>query len=181
MWGAAAFSSIAATNDALRPPRETFPVDVLERYRWVSVAALLLMIGVAVALARWRSRPGKYTVRPPAVVARTALEGLRGRAEDEPVAAVVASVLRTYLRERLVLGPEEWTTAELRKILAEHPRGVSVADRVCGLLGECDARKFAPQAQWPESGLVAHAWEIVEAVEKEFEPAPVAANTSGTP
>jgi hypothetical protein len=166
LWALPPILARAAEDERLRPPHELLRMSVWQRHGpWVLGVVLLVGL-VAWLVLRRRKRPQSAVTLPPAARARGRLEAWRGRPVDDALALDVAGVLREYLRERFLLRPIEFTTAELREQLADHPRcGPELAAAAHGILRACDERKFAPKVELGACALVEQALGLVDRLE----------------
>ncbi len=168
-------SSVAAAAEddklGLRPPRGELHPSFWEQHGWlIALAAIAILAGIGFWL-RWRRRTSPAEALPPEVLARRALEALRGRAEDAVLAAEASRILRRYLVAAYGLPPEELTTTELREALQSHPQaGPELVAALSGFLRHCDERKFAPVPPAATITAVARALELVETVEAHRRP-----------
>src|SRR5437588_4711144 len=79
---------------SLRPPRDELRASFWQEHGgWVVVIAIILAVAATV-WARWNRRPKPAIVQSPEVVARAALEPLRGSAEDSALVAKVSRIVR---------------------------------------------------------------------------------------
>ena len=151
---------------ALRPPRAELRPSFWQQHGWwVAVAAIILLGAVAVWL-RWRRRSPPVPVTPPDVLARSALEALRGRPEDIALVAEVSGIFRHYVIAAFNLPPDELTTAELHRALQSHPQAsAELVAEIIEFLSRCDEYKFAPAHPASPFGAVTGALELIAKTE----------------
>ena len=152
----------------LLPPHGELPPTFWEQNGW-SVAiiglATLAILALLVALMLLL-RPSRVAVTSPEVIARRALEALRGRPEDGAWLVAVSAVLRRYVVLACGLPAHELTTGELCRELASRPRFPGeLVSAIAGFLRQCDERKFAPAPPAAQTSAVDAALELVERVE----------------
>ena len=129
----------------LRPPQDIMTPTFWEQHGGAVLLATLAVLAGIGWLIWWMRRPKLVVVVPPEVVAKRALESLRGRDEDVVLVSAVSQNLRRYVQAVLKLPADEWTTDELLGSLAREARITpDLLAAVKGLLRECEARAFAP-------------------------------------
>jgi hypothetical protein len=142
----------AATNSdqldeilVLSSPHPELPPTFWEQYgAWIVLAAVLV-VGLAAVVGWLLLRAKPPVVLPVEVQARQELEALRQRGEDGKTLSQVSRVLRRYVAAAFRLPPEELTTAEFCRALADQERtGADLAAAVGEFLRRCDELKFAP-------------------------------------
>jgi len=105
-------------------------------------------------------------VTPPDVLARSALEALRGRPEDIALVAEVSGIFRHYVIAAFNLPPDELTTAELHRALQSHPQAsAELVAEIIEFLSRCDEYKFAPAHPASPFDGVAGALELIAKTE----------------
>ena len=158
----------AATNAAeeigvpkLAPPYPELPPTFWERYGVTTLALSLAGILIAVLIVRLVRRPKHVEVLPPEVQARRALEALRPQAEDGAALSQISRILRVYLRATFELPPDELTTTEFCRVLANHEKiGAELAAALSDFLRHCDEHKFSARRPEPLNA-AARALELV--------------------
>jgi len=163
----------AATNPAaadaippLRPPRGEIPPGFWEQYGWWIIVAGVLLLGAAGAAVWWMRRSRPAVAVPPEVLARQALEPLRGQAEDGAVLSRISQVLRRYGSAAFGLPAGEMTTAEFCRAIAEPGRlGAELSTALGDFLRQCDERKFAPASPKPALGAAEQALKLLAQAE----------------
>jgi hypothetical protein len=162
-------SALAADDKIppLLPPHSELEPTFWAQHRWQFIgggATILILMALGVWLLR---RPKPVVVEPPAVLARRALEPLRGRPEDGALVAEVSRIVRRYVLSALNFPADELTTTEFRALLLSRPQiNPEMAESVGDFLRRCDQWKFAPEPPTPQLGAVAGALELVEKVEQ---------------
>jgi len=158
-----------AADDAipkLRPPHDELQPTFWELHGWLTIAGIALVLTVLAFFIVWLRRPKPEEITPPEILARRALENLRGRAEDAALVVEVTRILRRYVLSVFGLPPDELTTAEIRQVLqSSKPTGPDLAVAITDFLRECDERKFAPAPPPPRTGVVDRALALLEKVE----------------
>jgi MYXO-CTERM domain-containing protein len=156
------------TNDIppLRPPHMEIPPTFLEQHGWsasIGAVALLALAGFAV----WRRlQPKPESAVPPEVQVKHALESLRLQSETGAVLSRISQALRRYLLATFGLPPEELTTTEFCRALADSTQvGPELSLALSQFLRECDRLKFAPSASPTELNAAARALELVASAE----------------
>jgi len=176
MLGVGCFSSLiptqlcAATNSppdeetlVLHPPHAELPPLFWEQYGvWIVLGAVLLL--AITALVIWLLlRPKTPVVVPVEVQARQELETLRHRTEDGRTVSEVSRVLRRFVAAAFDLPPDEFTTSEFCRLLADHEKiGPELSVAVGEFLRRCDEHKFAPLSSPAPTGAADRALELVE-------------------
>ena len=159
----------AAKIPDLLPMREEIPPTFIEEHGWwpvVGAAAVVIVAVVIVTLLLRRKKTAE--IIPADVIARRALEPLRGRAEDTALVQAVSAIMRRYVLGVFIPAHDELTTAELVRVLKDDAR-VNAESRttLAEFLRYCDVQKFAP-AQLPMTpGLVEQALELVRRFERD--------------
>jgi hypothetical protein len=150
----------------LRPPHDELQPSFWELHGWWTVAGIVLVLAALAFFIMWLRRPKPDGITPPEILARRALENLRGRTEDAALVVEVTRVLRRYILLAFGLAPDELTTAEIHQTL-QHSKPVApdLADAITDFLRECDERKFAPTPPLPQAGVVDRALALLEKVE----------------
>jgi len=127
-----------------------------------ALAALVLLVLIILALRR----PKAAVVIPPDVLARRALEALRGQPEDGALLMKVSGILRRYVIFACDLPPGELTTAELCEAVAGRPQfSPDLSADIAVFFRQCDERKFAPAPPAANLGAVAVALALLERIE----------------
>ncbi len=127
----------------------------------------MVVLGLIALFIWWLRRPKLVVIEPPEVVARRALEALRGRTEDGALVVEVSHTVCHYIIPVFRLPPEELTTGELVQALrSRFEIDRSLVASIGGFLRRCDEWKFAPTPLPPQLGIVASATELVESIEK---------------
>jgi hypothetical protein len=161
-------ATFAAEEDIpkLRPPHDELQPSFWELHGWWTVAGIVLVLAALEFFIVWLRRPKPDVLTPPEILARRALENLRGRTEDAALVVEVTRILRRYILLAFGLAPDELTTAEIRRVL-QHSNPVSpdLAAAITDFLRECDERKFAPAPRLPQTGAVDRALALLEQVE----------------
>ena len=164
----ASASAVHARDEAssLRPPRAELVPSFWEQHGWQILLALAVALGAILIWMKWFRRPDPAIITPPDVIARSALELLRGRVEDAGLVAEVSRVLRRYVIASFCLPPEELTTSELEKALQTDAQATpELAAGIIAFLRRCDEAKFAPVPSASHLGAVASALELLERIE----------------
>ncbi len=155
----------------LLPPHGELRQTFWELHGWQCVAGAVVALGIIVAGIIWLRRPRQLIVEPPGVLARRALELLRGRPEDGALVMNVSRILKRYVMAALNLPPEELTTTEFRQTLQAQPEiKPDLAAATGEFLKRCDEWKFAPERPTPQLGAVEGALELVEKLELSRQP-----------
>ncbi len=150
---------------SLRPPRAELVPSFWEQHGWQILLALAVALGGILIWVKWLRRPDPAIITPPGVIARSALELLRGRVEDAGLVAEVSRVLRRYVIASFCLPPEELTTSELEKALQSHAQATpELAAGIIAFLRRCDEAKFAPVPSASHLGAVASALDLLEKI-----------------
>ena len=157
----------AAKIPDLLPMREEIPPTFIEEHGWwpiVGAAAVVIVVAVIVTLLLRRKKA--VEIIPADVIARRALEPLRGRAEDTALVQAVSAVMRRYVLGVFIPAHDELTTAELVRVLKDDARvKPETRTALAEFLKYCDVQKFAP-AQLPMTpGLVDQALDLVRRFE----------------
>ena len=107
----ASWSAFAAEGPIppLRPVRGELAPGFWELYGGWFVLGMALLAAATVAVLRYHRRKNPAIPTPPDVLARQALEILRGRTEDVALVTEVSRLLRQYLVAAFGLPPEELT------------------------------------------------------------------------
>jgi hypothetical protein len=157
------------TNDIpqLRPPQMEIPPTFLEQHGWsvfIGSVVLLALGGFAV----WRRlQPKPESAVPSEVLAKQALESLRLQPETGAVLSRVSQVFRRYLIAVLDLPPEELTTTEFCRTLADSTQaGPELSSALSEFLRECDRLKFAPSTSPTVMNAAVRALELFARVEE---------------
>ena len=173
-FGLSRSSTFAAAEEipTLRPPHDELHPSFWEQHGgWLVLAFVLAASAVSLGWKLLR-RPKPEIVTPPEVLARRALEILRGRGEDMGLVVEVSQILRRYVVATFQLPPHELTTAELQRAFQSRPQiSATLAPAVIHFLRECDERKFAPVTTAAQTGRVARAWQLVNDNEDSRQPA----------
>jgi hypothetical protein len=145
-------SSLNATNatklsdikDIVKPPLQ------IARKLWIPLLiALLALIAGLLTLwflrRRYADQQSSVPPQPPHVIARQALDALRGKPwSPEPFFTELSLILRTYLENRFTLNAPESTTEELtRKMTADTRLSLSEQQTLGNFLTQADLVKFA--------------------------------------
>jgi hypothetical protein len=167
----------------LRPPHGELPPGFWERYGPWSLAAVLLLVVLVAGILRLILRPKPPLLVPPAEAARTALEPLRQQPEDGALLSRVSQIVRHYFAAAFSLPPEELTTTEFCRALADTSRpGPELSTAVAEFLRQCDQRKFAAPSPAPPLSAVAQATKLIdEAQAKLAQPPPAPPNQQTSP
>ena len=157
----------AAKIPDLLPMREEIPPTFIEEHGWwpiVGAAAGVIMLAVVVTLLLRRKKAAE--IIPADVIARRALEPLRGRAEDTALVQAVSAIVRHYVLGVFIPAHDELTTDELVRVLKDDARvKAETRTALAEFLKYCDVQKFAP-AQLPMTpGLAEQALELVRRFE----------------
>ena len=157
------------TNDIppLRPPHAEIAPAFLEQHGWgvlIGSAVLLTLVGFAV----WRwLQPKPESAVQPEVQVQQVLESLRLQSETGAVLSRISQALRRYLLAAFGLPPEELTTTEFCRALADSTQvGPELSLALSQFLRECDRLKFAPSASPTELNAAARALELVASAEE---------------
>ena len=159
----------AAELPELRPMRGEIPPTLIEEHGWWPiVGAAAGVIVLAVIATRLLRRQTAANILPADVLARRALEPLRGRAEDTALVQAVSAIVRRYVLGVFIPAHDELTTAELVRVLKDDARvKAETRTALAEFLKYCDMQKFAP-AQLPMTpGLVDQALELVRRFESD--------------
>lgn len=157
----------AAKIPDLLPMREEIPPTFIEEHGWWPiVGAAVVVIAVATVVTLLLRRKKAAEIIPADVIARRALEPLRGRAEDIALVQAVSAIMRRYVLGVFIPAHDELTTAELVRVLKDDARvKAETRTALAEFLKYCDVQKFAP-AQLPMTpGLVEQALELVRRFE----------------
>ncbi len=167
-------STFAAAEEipTLRPPHDELHPSFWEQHGgWLVLAFVVVASAV---LLGWKllRRPKPEIVTPPEVLARRALEALRGRVEDMGLVVEVSQILRRYVVSAFQLPPHELTTAELQRAFQSQSQiSATLTTAVIHFLSKCDERKFASVTTAALTGTVARALELVNDIEASRHPA----------
>jgi len=160
----------AAELPGLLPMREEIPPTFVEKHGWwplIGLAAgVLVMAAIVLRLLRRRKA---VELLPAEVIARRALEALRGRAEDTVLVQEVSGIVRRYVLGVFIPAHDELTTDELVRRLAREAR-VKTGTRtaLAEFLKYCDVQKFAPAPAAMAPGLVEQALELLRGIEADL-------------
>lgn len=173
-YGFFAAPALAATEEVqgLRPPRAELQPSFWEQHGWqIALAAVVFFTLVGLGVL-WLRRPKQEIITPPAVLARSALEALRGRADEAEVVAQASRILRHYVVAVFALSSEELTTPQLRKALHSHPQASpELTAAIADFLSRCDEFKFAPALPRAPFMALDGALALIEKVESARKPA----------
>ena len=151
----------------LEPPKGELAPTFWEAHGWAVGFGVVAVIVLVELCWLWFRRPREVPVTPPDVLARRALEALRGAPENAEMLVKLSRLLRWYVIHSLGLPPVELTTADLRKALQSGP---SVSpDLTLGItefLRKCDECKFSPLPPTPPQGAVATALEWMDKLDR---------------
>ena len=151
----------------LLPMREEIPPTFIEEHGWwpiVGAAAGVIVLAVIVVLLLRRKKAAE--IIPADVIARRALEPLRGRAEDIALVQAVSAIVRRYVLGVFIPAHDELTTDELVRVLKDDARvKPETRTALAEFLKYCDVQKFAPAQQPMTPGLVDQALELVRRFE----------------
>jgi hypothetical protein len=151
----------------LQPPHSDLLPTFWEQYHWAVVAAALAALALLVLLIVWLRRPRPTVIIPPDVIARRALEALRGQPENGVLLMKVSGILRRYVIFACGLPPGELTTAEVCRAVAERAQfNPELADAITNFFRQCDERKFAPAPPASDLGAVSGALALLEKIEQ---------------
>jgi hypothetical protein len=165
----------------LRPPHGELGPTFWEQHHWAVIISSAAFLVLAPLLVLWLLRPKPRVFVPPEVIARRALEALRGRTEDGPLTVEVSRILRNYLISVFMLPLEEFTTAEMLQALQARPQAdPALVKSIGAFLRRCDELKFGPTFPPAQTGLVAQASDLVEEIEKQ-RPRTLAGATAQSP
>ena len=151
----------------LQPPRGELRPGFWEQHAWMVAAGALLLLAMLAIWLWWLRRPKPAISILPEAQARSALETLRGRPEDDALVTEVSHILRHYVLAAFNLPPEELTTAELRRSL-EARTNPRLHAALFGFLCRCDERKFAPAHLTHPMDSVPAALELIEKIETDL-------------
>jgi len=158
----------------LVPAYPALPPPFWEAHESIIVVGSLALLAVAVLFLLARLRPAKPEMVPPGMLARAALVRLQRQPEAGNVLSEISQALRRYVSAAFALPVGELTTAEMSAALADNAKvGPELAQGVCGLLRECDERKFSPAVPSGPLNAATRALEMVAQLEKrrmQFEP-----------
>jgi hypothetical protein len=94
-------------------------------------------------------------------------EALRDQPETSAMLSVISQVLRRYLVTAFSLPPEELTTTEFCRVLADNAQvGPELSSALSQFLRECDRLKFAPSASPTQLNAAVRALELVASAEE---------------
>ena len=167
----AALLCVAASTNApgpdqippLRPPHAELPPSFWEQHGFSVYVVGILLLALVGVVVWFLLRPKPPVVVPPEVRARDTLEPLRLHPEDGVLLSRVSQALRRYVVAAFDLPPEELTTAEFCRAVADHSRiGAEFGGALGEFLRQCDQRKFAPPAPAQPLGAVAQALKLIE-------------------
>jgi Domain of unknown function (DUF4381) len=167
-WLAFAPSIALAADDLppLQPPHGELPPTFWEQHGWAVIIAAIAALVLLVLLIIWLRRPKPVIVIPPDVLARRALEALRGQEENGVLLMKVSGILRRYVIFACGLPPGELTTTELCQAVAARPEfSPDLAAAIAGFFRQCDERKFAPAPPASSLGAVNGALALLEKIE----------------
>jgi hypothetical protein len=177
-------ATFAAEEDIpkLRPPHDELQPSFWELHGWWTIAGVVLILAVLALFIAWLRRPKLQDITPPEILARRALENLRGWVEDAALVAEVTRILRRYILLASGLAPDELTTTEIRGVLQHSAQATpDLAAAITDFLLECDERKFAPGPPPPQNGVVDRALALLEKIEASHrQPPPAASPVTGT-
>jgi Domain of unknown function (DUF4381) len=173
------FTMMADTNllepkdiPQLQPPRGELPPTFWEQHG-LAVSVGIVIALVLVALAVWfLTRPRPPIVVAPSVLARQALERLKGQPENGAVLSRVSQIMRRYMAGAFELEPGELTTSEFCRTLAKHEKvGAELASAIGDFLRRCDEHKFKPANLAPAGPLraVESALQLIDQAEARLE------------
>jgi hypothetical protein len=168
-WLAFAPAIALADDDLppLQPPHGELPLTFWEQHGWAVIIAALAALALLVVLILWLRRPRAAVVIPQDVLARRALEALRGQEENGVLLMKVSGILRSYVIFACGLSPREMTTAEISRVVAVRPRfSPDLAAEITGFFHQCDERKFAPGLPASDLGAVNGALALLEKIEQ---------------
>jgi hypothetical protein len=158
----------------LAPAYPEMPPPFWELHESTIVVGSLALLAAATLYLLARLRPATTEIVPPGILAHAALVRLQRQPEDGNVLSEISQALRRYVSAAFALPAGELTTAELSAALADNANvGRELAQGVCGLLRECDERKFSPAVPSVPLNAATRAFEIVAQLEKrrmQFEP-----------
>jgi len=159
---------LAAEEEAelLRPPRGELRPGFWSQYGWWVVIAVAICSAALFVWMKLLRRAKPVIVTPPEVMARSALEGLRGRTEDAALVAEVSRVFRRYVVFAFNLPPDELTTGEIQLALkADSQASPDLISAIHDFLRRCDEWKFARVPTAAPAGVVQRASELLEKTE----------------
>ena len=150
----------------LKPPRPELGPSFWAQHGWIIPVAVVVALGAIAFWITWRRRPKPVTLTPPEVLARSALEALRGRTEDETLVADVSRILRHYVIAAFSLPPDELTTTELQNALQiQSQASLELSGAIIDFLRRCDEWKFAPVSNPARLDAAARALELLDKIE----------------
>lgn len=150
----------------LQPAHHELPPTFWEQHGWAviigAVTALVLLALFILFLCR--SKPA--VVVPPDVLARRALEALRGQEENGMLLMKVSGIFRHYVIFACGLPLNELTTAEVCQMVADRPQFTpDLAASVANFFRQCDERKFSPTPPASNLGAVDTALALFDKIE----------------
>ena len=151
----------------LRPPHPEIPPGFWAQHGTVVLILGLVLAALAGLIVWWLTRPKAVIVVPPEAEARAALAGLPVTADEGVKLSRISQILRHYVQRAFELPPNELTTTEFCRALADHPHlGPELAGALGGFLRDTDRRKFAPAgATPPQPEAVAAALALIDQCE----------------
>jgi hypothetical protein len=159
----------------LLPARGELPPTYWELHGLVIVGLSAAGVAVLGLLAFWISRPRPPVSVPPDVVARRALEALRGQPEDGVLLMRVSAILRHYLVQACRFPAGERTTTELcQELQLRADLDGGLLEAIAIFLRRCDERKFAPTPPPAAAPVVDNALDLVAKIESRSRRAPAA-------
>jgi hypothetical protein len=149
----------------LAPPHAEIPPGFWERDGLLVLLGVMVLTALLLALTWWLRRPRPPVIIPIEVQVRQELESLARQPQTGSTISAMSRQLRRYIVGAFDLPPQEWTTAELNRLMTVHAGiGPELASAMSQFLRDCDEQKFAPEAL-PRSDHAAKALALVEAGE----------------
>jgi hypothetical protein len=152
----------------LKPPKKELAAELPEQ---AIMGAVIFAAFAVLFLGRIFHRPKVAAPAPPehpAIAVRRVLAQIGPDSPPALAAAELACAFRNYLRVAFGLGEEELTTLELSDRFGAHRVAqTGLAETVREFLRECNALQFAPAADVPLERLVANAWSLLDALERQ--------------
>jgi hypothetical protein len=151
----------------LEPPKGELAPTFWEAHGWAVACGAVALFVVVELCVLWFRRPREIQMTPPDILARRALEALRGAPENDELLVKLSRLLRWYVIHSLGLPPVELTTADLRRTLQSTPTvGAELTLGITEFLRQCDECKFSPTPPSPPKGAVATALEWMDKLDR---------------